>query len=375
MALRHSLLSSVTRTPGFQKAIHGAVPAEVGPRGQAVVLRADLAGTVEALDVEVAAEGAAEAVVVADTFGLGFRPELAAGILEFQNEIDVIEIIADDLFRLRGKDLDHVRILANSFEITLHGVSLGMATSHNVYSGRIDLLARIIDRITPKGWSEHLAFVRADGYEIGHLAAPPRTDAVIEGTLENLKCASDRIGARPLLENIATLIDPPMNQYSETEWTSLILRESGCNLLLDLHNLYANALNFGLDPFEMLSQLPPERIQMIHLSGGRWIAQSIPEQKFTNAGSGVTHTEKRWLDDHLHDPPDIIYDLLEQVAATVKQPVAVLIERDGNYPGMDELVVQLRKARAAVQRGRLRQAEANPTPDARVKAHALQVIS
>ena len=46
------------------------------------------------------AEGAADAgaVNMTDRVGLGWRPELAAGILSNLDRIDVIEAIADDYF-------------------------------------------------------------------------------------------------------------------------------------------------------------------------------------------------------------------------------------------------------------------------------------
>jgi uncharacterized protein (UPF0276 family) len=68
------------------------------------------------------------------------------------------------------------------------------------------------------------------------------------------------VGCAPLVENIATLIDPPGSTYDEATWIAEILAASDCSLLLDLHNLYANATNFGFDAREYLAYLPVERI-------------------------------------------------------------------------------------------------------------------
>ena len=51
-------------------------------------------------------------------------------------------------------------------------------------------------------------------------------------------------------------------------------------MLLDLHNLYANALNSGRDPAADLLRLPLDRVTAIHLSGGHW----IPEPAIRSAG-------------------------------------------------------------------------------------------
>jgi uncharacterized protein (UPF0276 family) len=87
---------------------------------------------------------------------------------------------------------------------------------------------------------------------------------------------SDRFGLgwRRVVENIATLIDPPGSDRDEVTWISEILATSECPMLLDLHNLYANGLNFGADPMEALAQLPMDRVAAVHLSGGRWIGAS-----------------------------------------------------------------------------------------------------
>jgi len=103
-----------------------------------------------------------------DRVGLGWRPELAAGILTNLDRIDVVEVIADDYFdsSTRARAL---RTLAAQVPVVLHGISLGMASTVPVEQKRLAKMARLVDRIRPESWSEHLAFVRAGGIEIGHL--------------------------------------------------------------------------------------------------------------------------------------------------------------------------------------------------------------
>jgi uncharacterized protein (UPF0276 family) len=193
-----------------------------------------------------------------------------------------------------------------------------------------------------------LAFVRGGGYEIGHLAAPPRTAATIEGAAKNLRSARQLIGTSPLVENIASLIDPPASRYDESAWIAEILSTSGCDLLLDLHNVYANALNFGFDPLDFLARIPVERIAAIHIAGGKWIA--------AEATPG-TPQPQRLLDDHLHDVPEAVYDLLKEVGSRAPHPLTVILERDGCYPSMKELLDQLESARTALQQGRALRAQ------------------
>jgi uncharacterized protein len=274
-----------------------------------------------------------------DRIGIGWRRELAAGILTNLERIDLVEVIADDLFRAPARELRAMKTLAAQVPVVLHGVSLGLASSLKVDASRLDSLARVVHAIEPEFWSEHLAFVRGDGLEIGHLAAPPRTLATVHGAAENVARARRIVGAMPLLENVATLLEPPGSELDEVAWIARVLVQSDAPLLLDLNNLYSNAVNFGSDPLQQLRALPLERVRAVHLAGGKWI------------GSAGT---QRLLDDHLHAVPEPVYALLTELGARAPQPLSVVLERDGAYPAFDELLAELERARQALHEGRCR---------------------
>jgi uncharacterized protein (UPF0276 family) len=137
------------------------------------------------------------------------------------------------------------------------------------------------------------------------------TEASIEGACRNIECATRIIGCAPLVENIATLVVPPASRLDEAEWTRRIVCGAGAGLLLDLHNLYANAVNFGDDPHALLRRFPLEQVAAVHLGGGRWI----------DGPNGA----RRLLDDHLHDVPSAVFELLRELDAC-PQPLTVIIE-------------------------------------------------
>ena len=131
-----------------------------------------------------------------DRFGLGWRPELAAGILANLDRIDVVEVIADDCFDAPAPLLAGAARARRQRPLLLHGVGARPRLDGPIEATRARALARAIDALAPEAWSEHLAFVRAGGVEIGHLAAPPRTPATVEGTARNLAVARAR-GRQP----------------------------------------------------------------------------------------------------------------------------------------------------------------------------------
>jgi uncharacterized protein len=274
-----------------------------------------------------------------DRVGLGWRSELAAHIMTHLEHIDIVEVVADNYFTASTKSIQSLQFLSKQLPVSLHGVSMGLASSQLVAASQVEKMARLVDKVNPESWSEHMAFVRAGGIEIGHLAAPPRNLKTIECALNNICKASDIVGSYPHLENIATLVQPPASTLSEDKWVTEIIQNSDSYLLLDLHNLYANAINFGFNPEVMLQQFPLQRVSIVHISGGCWIK--------TPDGKG-----QRLLDDHVHDVPPEVFNLLMLVARYSQQNLTVLLERDGDFPSFKHLLAQLETARQALRNGR-----------------------
>jgi uncharacterized protein (UPF0276 family) len=275
--------------------------------------------------------------VVRDRFGLLWRPEHAAELWTHLPEIDVVEVIADDWFGRPRADVRALRTLAAQVPLRLHGVGLGAASTERVDRRRLDALARLVGEVEPETWSEHLAFVRGGGRELGALAAPPRRPETVEGAARNLELAARIVGTAPLVENVATLLDPPGSTMDEAAWTAEILDATGCRLLLDLHNLHANCVNLGGDAGELVGRVGVARVGEVHVAGGRWVGPN---------------DDRRLLDDHLHDVPAPVFEALHVLGAADAPPLTVILERDDAWPGVRPLLAQLGRARDALAAGR-----------------------
>lgn len=277
-----------------------------------------------------------------DRFGLTWHPAIAAGVLANQDQIDLVEVIPEGRFLESRDGRRALGRLARTMPVSIHAVSLGLASAAPVDAHRLDHLARLIGEIEPESWSEHLAFVRSGGIELGHLAAPPRTDLMVERVAANVERARRSVGSYPSLENVATPLDPPGSDLPEALWLQRVFDRSPAGVLLDLHNLYTNGTNFGFDPAAVIAALPVERIRTIHIAGG----------VETTGHRGET----RRIDDHLHDVPAAVYDLLAIAGERIRHPVDVVLERDGAFPPMSQLLAQLDRAREALAFGRARAA-------------------
>ena len=111
---------------------------------------------------------------------------------------------------------------------------------------------------------------------------------------------------------------------------------TGCNLLLDVNNIYVSATNHGFDPLVYIDAVPADRVRQIHLAG---------------------HSQGKHLLIDTHDRPvsAAVWSLYERVMRRVG-PVATMIERDDHIPALTELLDELAIARSIGTRSEQRAA-------------------
>ena len=262
--------------------------------------------------------------------GLGVRDEIAHALVLHRDRIDFVEIVGEHFLDASRERRRQLSVLAEHFPVVVHTIGLSLGSIDPPDAGYLDALARLVREARAPWVADHICYTRAGGIDIGHLAPLPRTEEAIEALARNARIVRDRIGVPLLLENVAYLVDPG-GEMDEAEFVAGALDASGCDLLLDLTNLHANATNFGYDAEAWLDRMPLERIGQVHVTGGHW-----SDGVLVDSHSAATHDE--------------VWRLLERVAARVVVP-AVLLERDEHVPPIEELLDELDVARAALAAG------------------------
>jgi uncharacterized protein (UPF0276 family) len=108
----------------------------------------------------------------------------------------------------------------------------------------------------------------------------------------------------------------PGDPLDEPHFISRVLDAPRTHLLLDLHNLFTMAQNFGFDPDAYLDALDLERVIELHVSGG---AESPPG--WLPDGSTLR------LDSHDGAVPEPVWRMLEDVVPRCPQLSGVTLER------------------------------------------------
>lgn len=234
---------------------------------------------------------------------------------------------ADDPLRIdryiQDHDFDHVSV---------HALKLSVASPEPPNQRYLEALRAIAIENGAATVSDHLGFTRDgdNGVEMGHFAPPPWTEAALSATCRNIEHIQKFLGdTRFYVETIAYMFEFK-GTMSEADFVSRMLRCTGCGWLLDVTNVYANATNFGFDPYDFIATVMPhaESVQM-HLAGGFFDDES-----------------KMYIDSHSEPIHDEVWELyrfsLEQGLGKVN---AVFVERDQNFPEEDGWRSEIRRVR------------------------------
>jgi uncharacterized protein len=268
--------------------------------------------------------------------GIGYRWNIDEWTRANLDRFDVLEVTLDHC--LAGSKASRAAIfdLVGRIPLTAHGIGLSIGTDVPLDLAYVDEIADILDRLQVPAYSEHLAFTRVPGRDLGNLLPLPRTEAVAESIIGKVRTVQSRISVPFLLENITYAFDWPESKLSDAEFISLICRETGAGILLDLENLYVNGRNHGFDPYAFLDALPAGLVREVHLAGGVTLDEDVVPQPF-------------FADSHSHPIPDAALDLLDH--ALVRQtPATIVLERDDRLEAADEILADIARIRARLDR-------------------------
>ena len=276
-----------------------------------------------------AAEGAAANLATFAPLGAGYSYRRAYRPDTFvrRERIGVLEIVAEHFMHDAAAVRAELELLGENFTLVPHGLDLSLGSADGLDEAHLERFAELIARVRPPWWSEHVAFTRAGGVSIGHLAPLPFTREALDVLERNLARARARIGDVPVvLENIAAPVRLAGSEMSEAAFLRELTARTGCGLLLDVENLHANALNFGEDPRALLEGLPRDAVVQLHLAGGHW--------------SGGTY-----VDSHAYRIDEAVWALAAE--ACERFPIAaVVVERDERLPAFGDLLAEIERAHA-----------------------------
>lgn len=262
-------------------------------------------------------------------YGLGLRSHYYQEILEQRPAVDWFEILSENYLVDGGKALYYLDAIGEHYPLVMHGVSLSIGGPHALDQDYLQRLKQLAARVQPAWISDHLCWSRGNAHQLHDLLPLPYSEESLQYVAARVRQVQDVLERPLVLENVSSYLRTANDQFSEWEFLARLTELSGCELLLDVNNVYVSARNHGFDPWSFISGLPAQRIRQLHLAG------------HSDYGDYLIDT---------HDQPigDPVWQLYQRTLEHLG-PVATLIERDDNYPPLSELLAELNQARALGQ--------------------------
>jgi uncharacterized protein (UPF0276 family) len=251
---------------------------------------------------------------------VGFRAAVAP--LFEEGLIDALEIAVDDRWVHGWSNLVMPRwmtqvtnLFAEAGALYGHGVwfSVLSARFDNDRQGRwLRLLAAECKRRQYQHVSEHLGYYATPGFWASTTFPVPHTAASVRLGIDRMRRLSDAAQASMGLENQANALSPD-DALGQGDLMEAILAPADGFLVLDVHNIYTQAVNLDLSPIHLLERYPLHRVRELHISGGTW--WKAP------GGRAVR------LDSHDAPVPDEAFALLREAVPRCPHAEVVFLER------------------------------------------------
>lgn len=231
-----------------------------------------------------------------------------------------------------------LELAARERPVVLHGIGLSICSAEFFDEGYARNLVEWADRLNSPWISDHLSFSRVGtGHEVNAaITLPvPYDREVLELLIPRVRFFTDAARRPFLLENNVYYFRYAGQDLSEEEFLNQLCRRSACGVLLDLHNLYTNAVNHGFPAADYLGHLDLANVTEIHIAGGR------PMMGF--------HT-----DSHTGPVLDDVWALLEHTIPRAQNLRGVTFEfHESSFALLGEsgIVEQIERARAMVCAG------------------------
>jgi uncharacterized protein (UPF0276 family) len=255
--------------------------------------------------------------------GLGLRRPIADKLMaDPPEDVDFMEIAPENWINVGGKLGKKLRFFTERYPFLIHGLSLNIGSPAPLNESLVNDIKAFMAEHNILMYSEHLSYSGDDG-ELYDLMPIPFTEEAVHYVARRVRRVQDILEQRIALENVSYYA-PSDSSMTEVDFLNAVLQEADCDLLLDINNIVVNSINHRYDASEFMLQMPKERVRYFHLAGHYVEAEDLR------------------IDTHGDPVSDQVWQLLADAYAHFG-PVPTLLERDFNFPPIEELLTEIRR--------------------------------
>jgi uncharacterized protein len=259
--------------------------------------------------------------------GLGLRRSFARELLATERKVDWLEITPENWWGFGGERAALLRECSRRWPMVSHSVSLSLGGPDPLDARLLEGIETMRRQLDFAWWSDHLCYSSANGVNFQDLLPLPATEEAVEHVAARIREAQHEVDAPLLVENISYYAHMPGSQLDDATFLRAVVERADCEVLLDINNVYVNALNHGFDPRACIDAMPLERVRQIHLAGH-------------------TRQEGLIIDTHIGPIIDEVWDLFRYTLRRAGRFIPTMVEWDQDIPPLDEVLDELDRARA-----------------------------
>ncbi|PJB69038.1 MAG: hypothetical protein CO093_11665 [Alphaproteobacteria bacterium CG_4_9_14_3_um_filter_47_13] len=263
--------------------------------------------------------------------GIGLRTKHYEDILVQKPDIGWIEVHPENYFG-GGMHRHYLGKAREHYPLSLHAVGLSLGSDQPVDENHIKKFKELIDIFEPFQVSDHASWSASGNAHLNDLLPLPYTEETLCRLCENIDRVQTCFGRNILVENPSTYLSFTIDEMPEYEFMNELAERAGCDILLDVNNIYVQSVNHGFDPYDYINNINVFPIKEIHLAGHT-------ERVFED-GSILVDTHNRPVRDEVWE---LYRHTINRLGA-----IPTLIEWDGDIPALVELVHQSDKAQAII---------------------------
>lgn len=265
--------------------------------------------------------------------GLGLRSQHIDEVLLTQPDVPWFELLTDNHMAPGGLIPIQLEAIRGNYPITFHCVGMSPGGTDPLDMEYLRGVKTLIERYQPSLVSDHLCFSQHAQHNYHDLLPLPYNEETLQHFSERITQIQDILGTRILVENVSSYLTYQSSTISEAEFIAELLSRTDCDLLLDINNVYVNAVNHGFSASDYLQKIPMQRVREIHLAG-------------------YEDRDTYLLDAHNNRVSAPVWELYEQVISEY-QNIPTLIEWDNDIPPFAVLREEADVASALKERHRL----------------------
>lgn len=219
--------------------------------------------------------------------GIGLRAPHMREIEKRLPTVGWLEVHAENYMN-EGVGARALSRLRQHYPVSLHGVGLSLGSAAGVDPMHLARLAAACGRYEPAAVSEHLSWSSNSGVYLNDLLPVPYDMESLRIVSANIARVQDTLKRTIMIENLSAYVGFAQSTMSEPEFLAELVKQTGCQLLLDINNVYVSARNLGFDARAYIAAIPADSVSEIHLAGHVENATAHGSVLIDNHGSKVS---------------------------------------------------------------------------------------